>query len=132
MVNRDSGRAVFIRPPVKPEMTRAVPEGELGTDIFVAPNEPTVHSIELTEDGRIEVVHRVKPNIIYGNGQFPPDTVWKEVYEARDGKIHMTRKIPGQHVQARLIPEKLIFKGDPEFDPGQTRLYRTGPQGIVE
>lgn len=63
-------------------------------------------------DGRLEVVR-----LAQGNTSCPtnpprpvPDTaVWKEIYEAADGVIRLTRTVSGRHIPAHTTPERVEF-----------------------
>ena len=56
-------------------------------------------------DGRLEVVRRV-----LSPDRNIPDTVWREIYEAEDGVIRLTRMISGRHVPAHTEPERVEFE----------------------
>ena len=61
-------------------------------------------------DGRIEIVRREKSHIHPTmTGVEYPDLVWKEIYEAADGVIRLTRTVSGRHIPAHTTPERVEF-----------------------
>lgn len=77
--------------------------GLMGTEEIV--------SFQLTEEGKIEVIKRVRSNSMYAcNPPKPvPDRVWKEIYSAQDGVIKLEKKIEGTHNPSHVIRESLTF-----------------------
>lgn len=73
------------------------------------PDDTKVVSATCRPDGTLEIVRQKPSNIAYGNGRRAPDTVWKEIYGAQDGKIVLINKISGRHTPAAWVPESITF-----------------------
>lgn len=63
-------------------------------------------------DQQIEIVKRKFSGRVYLTNppRQVPDTIWKEIYVARDGKIVLDRIIKGKHVPAHTVYESLKFE----------------------
>lgn len=66
-------------------------------------------SVTLTEEGTLEVVRQYPNNIAYGNGNYAPDTVKKEIYKAEGGKIVLSETLDGKHTPAYMVAERIEF-----------------------
>lgn len=73
------------------------------------PEPEQIVSVALTDDGRLEVVTRVKSGHAYGTGQPVPDKVTKRVYAAVEGRVVLERTVDGRHTPPRFIPEAIEF-----------------------
>ena len=73
-----------------------------------------VLNINLTEDGKLEIIKRRYSDAVYAS--YPPspvpDTIWKEVYGVRDSRIVLVKKVPGKHIPRRILEEEFIFSDD--------------------
>lgn len=63
-------------------------------------------SVKMGED-RVEIIWRRR--------SFPtvpptPDTVWKEIYKVKNGKLVLVETTPGEHYPAHWVPERIVFK----------------------
>lgn len=66
-------------------------------------------SANLTDDGRLEVITRVKSGAMYMAGQPVPDKVTKRVYVARGDRILLDHTVDGRHTPQRFVPEAIEF-----------------------
>lgn len=74
-------------------------------------------SIELKDSGKLEIIKRQPQNIIqsYGNNYCSvPDSVWKETYGVKEGKIFLESVILGSVIPETTIPEQISFPDDLE------------------
>lgn len=88
------------------------------TDIFTPPfgGLESLQSALLIE-GRIEMVKRTHSNVVYANAVIgvggqrgPPDTLVKEIYEAKDGKIVLSKIIRGLVIPQTTTPESIQWE----------------------
>ncbi|MEN3054157.1 MAG: hypothetical protein ABC559_02050 [Candidatus Methanosuratincola petrocarbonis] len=70
------------------------------------------------EEKRIEVVWRDR-----GPPTLPPtpDTVWKEIYEIKDGKLVLVKRVEGRHFPAHFVGEQIIFDEEASDERIQSR-----------
>lgn len=60
-------------------------------------------------NGKLEIVRQYPSNMALGNGTPCPDRVVKEIYGVVDGRIVLTDTVEGNHIPARLEPERIEF-----------------------
>ena len=83
--------------------------------LFIPPDGIEIDSFHFDETRQIiEVVKRLPSNEIYASNppRPAPDTVWKEIYGIKDGKLALLEKIQGTHTPRSINPEKIEFENE--------------------
>lgn len=71
-----------------------------------------IESFEFDDEKQtITVIKRVKSGLMYASTRNPvPDSVFKEVYGIKDGRIELLSTQKGKHIPPQTISEQFIFK----------------------
>jgi hypothetical protein len=72
---------------------------------------PFISGVEL-EDGKLYVYYRKASPWVYPEGGGPPDSVWRDVYCARDAQIHKCRREDAEVKPEHTTPETLEWPRD--------------------
>ena len=57
-----------------------------------------IESVELV-DGKLEVVRRIKSNVMLTSNRPKPDRVWKEIFGVVNGEIRLVDSIEGKPLE---------------------------------
>lgn len=92
---------------------------DLGITFF---QDPSLVSVTL-EDGEMTVVYRQSPSFQYAmwcphdpDCNTPPDTIWREIYKAKNGEIVLDRKEYGHHIKPYRVHEQIVWPEPGESD----------------
>jgi hypothetical protein len=77
---------------------------------IVIDDSPELELVDFIEqDGQLALIFRMPSGKINPDGSPVPDSVFKKVYGAIDGRVELIRKETGRHVPMQLIPERFEF-----------------------